>query len=503
MYEFYLFSLITSLVLLVLWQTLGKSKVLRRFFGTLFLFGIILYAFALFQLHLRDFYSLKIVFRDLMILSFASFVSIMARRSKVGIASWLLLAGFLTFMISKNKDILVPRDFNLDQSAELFLKLNSPAGTTGSVELQEFLASENIIYKQAFSVNDADDTELDNYLTLDLQDDSELYISKLIKDLNAFDEVTFIEENEEIHIAPLETLTASKQIETEFTDPLATQQWALNILKVRELSNLISSSDARKKAKLFILDTGVDAKHEDLQGNYLSHRAKYDTDIQSHGTHCAGIAGAMSNNSKGVASMSINNSLFTISSIKVLSDSGMGTQKKIVAGIIEAADNGADVISLSLGGRSTDRRQRVYEETVAYANRKGAIVVVAAGNSSMNARGYSPANTKGVIAVAAIDENLNIAPFSNTVEDLEMGIAAPGVNILSTIPNDGYKAFNGTSMATPYVAGLISIMKSLNPELTTEEIYSLLDINGQYAVQSSKSGNLIDPYKTIKNLVGK
>jgi thermitase len=258
-----------------------------------------------------------------------------------------------------------------------------------------------------------------------------------------------------------------------------------------------------KKAKLFILDTGVDAKHEDLVGNYLSHKSKYDTDVQSHGTHCAGIAGAMSNNNTGVASMSLNNQLFTISAIKVLNDMGMGTQKKIVDGIIEAAENGADVISLSLGGRSTDKRQRVYEETVAYANQLGAIVVVAAGNSSMNAKGYSPANTNGVIAVAAIDENLQIAQFSNTVEDLRMGIAAPGVNILSTIPNNGYKAFNGTSMATPYVAGLVAIMKSLNPELNTEEVYELLNMNGQFGAQSSKSGNLIDPYKTIKNLIGK
>lgn len=502
MYEFYLFSLITSLILLVLWQTLGKAKAIRRFFGTLFLFAIITYAFSLFQLHLKDFYSLKIVFRDLMLLSFASFASIIARRSKLGMFSWVLISGFLVFLLNKNRQILIPKDFELAEDAELLIKLDQPLGIDTFAELRSYLESENIKSEAAFILENQDITELDNYLTLDLAEDNVFYVENIKKKLRSFKIVEAVEENEEINISPLETLIKPNTSQSDFTDPLAEQQWALEILKVKELSGLITASTSKKKARLFILDTGVDANHEDLQGNYQSHQKKYDSDKQSHGTHCAGIAGAVSNNSKGVASMSIDNNLFTISAIKVLNDNGMGTQKKIIDGIIEAAENGADVISLSLGGRSTDRRQRAYEEAVAYANNLGAIVVVAAGNSSMNAKGYSPANTKGVITVAAIDENLNIASFSNTVEDLEMGIAAPGVNILSTIPNNGYKAFNGTSMATPYVAGLVAIMKSFNPDLETREIYDLLDINGQYTLQNSKSGNLIDPYKTIKKLVG-
>ncbi|MCL4106776.1 UNVERIFIED_CONTAM: hypothetical protein GTU68_048220 [Idotea baltica] len=328
-------------------------------------------------------------------------------------------------------------------------------------------------------------------------------MGKIKNALKSFPFVELIEENEEIFIAPLEVLTPPVSSVIGFSDPLVPQQWALKALKVDELNQLIIGQNTAKKAKLFILDTGVDANHEDLKGNYLSHKKKYDTDIQSHGTHCAGIAGALSNNETGIASLNVNNDLFTISAIKVLNDSGMGNQKTIINGIIEAAENGADVISLSLGGRSTDRRQKLYEETVAYANSLGAIVVVAAGNSSMNAKGYSPANTPGVIAVAAIDEQLNIAPFSNTVQDLEMGIAAPGVQILSTTPKNEYKSFNGTSMATPYVAGLVAIMKSYNPLLSTRDVYQLLDLNGQYTVQSDKSGNLIDPSKTIRNLLGK
>ena len=100
-----------------------------------------------------------------------------------------------------------------------------------------------------------------------------------------------------------------------------------------------------------------------------------------------------------------------------------------------------------------------------YAAKKGAIVVVAAGNSNMNAKDYAPANTPGVITVAALDTNLNRASFSNFVQDLDQGIAAPGVAIYSSIPGNKYAAFNGTSMATPYVAGLVGLMKSLQPDL--------------------------------------
>ncbi|GLR16494.1 hypothetical protein GCM10007940_11090 [Portibacter lacus] len=404
--------------------------------------------------------------------------------------------------MQKNKDILIPKDFNLDEQAELIIKLNSPVENINNTSFLAFLEKENIKITRSFSLVDDSASELDNYYSIDLEKSDIFHLTEIKKSLRSFDFISVIEENEEINLAPLEVLAPAEEIQNGFSDPLSAQQWALTALKVNELNELIKNQGSNKKAKLFILDTGIDAEHEDLKGNYLSLKKKYDTDVQSHGTHCAGIAGAISNNETGVASLNVNNNLFTITAIKVLNDYGMGTQKTIIDGIIEAAENEADVISLSLGGRSTDKRQKLYEEAVAYANKAGAIVVVAAGNSSMNAKGYSPANTPGVIAVAAIDQNLNIAPFSNTVEDLGMGIAAPGVQILSTTPNNEYKAFNGTSMATPYVAGLVAIMKSYHPELSTAEVYELLNLNGQFVAQNDKSGNLIDPVKTIKNLLG-
>lgn len=501
MYEFYLFSLLSSIVFLVLWQTFGGVKSLNRIFGLLFLFAIITYAISLFQLHLKDFYSLKIVFRDLIIMSFVSFASIQARKTKLGIMTWLLISGFSSYVLAQNRAVLLPKDFSLAQDGELFIKLNSNT----SEELTAFLANESIEIRKAFTLANEDVTELDNYYTLDLQRNDPIYLNEIKSSLASFDMIELIEENEEIYLSPLVSdVVQKRKTDIKFNDPLVKDQWALKALNVEGLSEIVASDVvANKKAKLFILDTGVDASHEDLKANYESVNKKYDTDKQSHGTHCAGIAAAVCNNRKGVSSLALNNEMFTVTGIKVLNDSGMGTQKKIIDGIIEAAEKGADVISLSLGGRSTDKRQKLYEETVAYANQLGAIVVVAAGNSSMNAKGYSPANTPGVIAVSAINQNLNLATFSNTVEDLEMGISAPGVNILSTTPGNQYKSFNGTSMATPYVSGLAVLMKSINPDLTTREIYALMNDNGRDVQQQSKSGNLIDPLKTVKNLLGK
>jgi thermitase len=138
--------------------------------------------------------------------------------------------------------------------------------------------------------------------------------------------------------------------------------------------------------------------------------------------------------------------------------------------MILAADLGADVISMSLGGPSNDERQRIYEKAVDYCNQKGAIVVVAAGNRSTDAKKYAPASCSNTITVAAVDDELKKARFSNYFTEQKFPIAAPGVNILSTVPNNEYQSFNGTSMATPYVASTIGIMKSIQPALTTKKL---------------------------------
>ena len=122
-------------------------------------------------------------------------------------------------------------------------------------------------------------------------------------------------------------------------------------MNVDQLYNYLRDQKPKpvKKARIAILDTGVDAQHEDIKANYHSFARKHNVDKHSHGTHCAGIAGSVSNNGKGIASFSPDNQYVEVGSIKVLGNHGGGTQKGIISGMIEAADKGADVISMSLG----------------------------------------------------------------------------------------------------------------------------------------------------------
>ncbi len=162
---------------------------------------------------------------------------------------------------------------------------------------------------------------------------------------------------------------------------------------------------------------------------------------------------------------------------------------------------GADVISLSLGGISNDSKQKAYEEAVKYANAKGAIVVAAAGNSGQNAKNYAPANARGVITVSAIGVDQKKAPFSNTVNDLKYGIAAPGVKIMSTFPGQQYKELDGTSMATPMVAGLVGLLKAFRPDINTADIYEILDDSGKKLADDRSTGNLIQAADALEKIL--
>ncbi|MEL7160735.1 MAG: S8 family serine peptidase, partial [Bacteroidota bacterium] len=288
--------------------------------------------------------------------------------------------------------------------------------------------------RPAFTPADVARTELDDYVVVDVQN-----VSNAETVLSAHPSVDYFEPNEIINVEPFITeevapLKANPALGID--DPDTDRQWAMDALQMDSYYRLLRQQTPVKKARIAILDTGVDGQHEDIKDNYASINRKYDNDPQSHGTHCAGIAAGVTNNGIGIGSLAgTGDSPFVeVTSIKVLNSSGMGTQKSIIAGILEAADEGADVISLSLGGPSNKSRQRAYSQAVKYALDNGAIVVAAAGNSNRDAANYSPANATGIIAVAAIDQNLLRAPFSNRVQNISRGIAAPGVGIFSTVP---------------------------------------------------------------------
>ena len=390
---------------------------------------------------------------------------------------------------------------NLAPNAELLVEIREGYNAN---ELRDLLDKYQLTTANAFAMKDVDATDLDDYITVNIPESKMELYDEIVAELRATNTVEWLEGNEEIFVAPLHPEKKMPDTNKRFgvNDPAIGQQWALDAMGVDGFYSFLKKNKIKpkKKALIAILDTGVDAKHEDIKDNFKSTNAKYNQDFMGHGTHCAGIAGAVTNNGKGVASLAWSNGFVSLTSVQVLDKNGMGTQQKIINGILEAADNGADVISMSLGGRSNQRSERAYQKAMDYAAKKGAIVVVAAGNSNRNAKDYAPVNTKGVIGVSAVDQELNRAAFSNFVSDIPMGIAAPGVGVYSTMPGDKYAALSGTSMATPYVAGLLGMMKSLRPSLTTSEAYDLLKKTGKETKSTDLTGYFIQPKAVIESL---
>ena len=283
-------------------------------------------------------------------------------------------------------------------------------------------------------------------------------------------------------------------------DPFLGKQWFAAKLQYNAIHELLKEKQPKKKVKIAIVDTGVDQDHEDIEGVYTKSGGDGDHDNHSHGTHCAGLAGAATNNGKGVGSLNWNGEFLSLTGFPALDAQGRGTDRRVAQAIIQAAESGADVISMSLGGFSPMGPPKAQADAIKYARKLGAIVVVAAGNSNLDARRFSPANAKGVIVVGAVDENFNKAFFSNTNTKLKMPIAAPGVNILSSTPGSEYQAFNGTSMATPIVAGLVGMLKAFKPDLTTEEAYRILKNTGHKVNDSDKVGLVINPLEALKQV---
>ena len=377
----------------------------------------------------------------------------------------------LNLFTARNSDSLYPQ-------GELLVQTKNPQ------VLLEYTNKKNLKIQKAFREVLDSTSELQDYYLVDLPEANTKSLKRVKRELSKLAGFSYLEENE--------ILTTQST-----NDPLISNQWALGNTEFVAFQKLVSSEryNPKKKALVAILDTGVDAFHEDLKNVYA---LEYEPDVKGHGTHCAGIAGAETNNSIGIASLGGASKSVQITGIKVLSDNGIGNQAGIINGIIKAANLNADVISMSLGGFSNDSKQMAYNQAVKYANEKGAIVIAAAGNSSRDASKFTPANAQGVIAVSAIDENNNLATFSNTLENIAMGVAAPGQNILSTTPSDSYKTFSGTSMATPYVAGLIGTFKALQPNITTEEVYNILESTGIETTQTNKTGKLIQPAQSIE-----
>ncbi len=222
-----------------------------------------------------------------------------------------------------------------------------------------------------------------------------------------------------------------------------------------------------------VVDQGIQYDHPDLEGAVSDDVSNGGSDFvdddgdpypmsasESHGTHVGGIAAGGTDNGTGHAGISN----CTLLSARALSGSGGGSLSDIADAIQWSADQGADVINLSLGGGTpTD----LLAEACQYAYSNGSLLVAAAGNDYGGSVSY-PAAYDSVVAVSSLDESEHLSDFSNIGPEIEL--AAPGTNVLSSVPWDRYDSYSGTSMASPVVAGVAGLTLSAWPSLSSEEL---------------------------------
>ena len=375
---------------------------------------------------------------------------------------------------------------------------------------------------KAYNGKDVEVKDLSKLYRLTLKAEKAQTMFEAIDKLKAQEEVEFAEPNYIVYTMALpydeDIPTADQQTYT--SEPLYSQQWGLQAINLPALWNKPKKST--KRPVIAILDTGVDIEHPDLAANIWTNTAEaagiagqdddangfkddihgwdfinnhsVTNDFNGHGTHCAGIAAAVGNNGIGITGA---NPDALIMPVTVMQSNGTGDVAMIVKGIDYAAANGADVISMSIGGYGYS----IAEEQAlgrAYAD---AVLVAAAGNDFMCIIPHDcqiskkfgspmfPAAFSFVLGVEASMQGINpatgdnLATFSNYDEDgpiyssfnesqlYNYELRAPGYQIMSTFPGGRYKNLNGTSMACPLAAGAISRLIQCKETLSWELLF--------------------------------
>lgn len=306
-------------------------------------------------------------------------------------------------------------------------------------------------------------------------------------------------------------------------DPSFSQQWFHTALQSSTAwDSFYSSTGIQSDVVVAVVDTGVDYNHADLKANMWKN-ANGDfgfdfynddnnpMDDNGHGTHCAGLVGAVGDNSAGGAG--VMPSRVKIMAVKALSGRGSGSSTTIINAINYAVNNGANVISLSLGGRGSSS---IWRTALLNAANKGVTVLAAAGNDSTRLSAtnfYSPAgyakDIPGVIAVGSIDRSLNRSSFSNySPEYVEIG--SPGSSIYSTLRNNSYGNLSGTSMATPIVAGAAGLVigflkgRGVNPSAAlVEELILAGSVKDAGLTTTFKDGNRLHSKALVDLLINR
>ena len=252
-------------------------------------------------------------------------------------------------------------------------------------------------------------------------------------------------------------------------DPLLAQQWGLFAIG----ADRVWTTTTGQGVIVAVVDSGS-GPHPDLAENLLPGRSIIgtvesqdgrDIDASGHGTHVAGIIAAVANNGIGGSGVAPNAKILPI---QVLDQAGQGDARDVAAGVRFAADNGARVINLSLGGATESSS---LTQAITYANDKGVLVVAAAGNGGAADKPKWPASLDLTLAVTAVDQANNATSFDQRGDYIDL--SAPGANIVSTAKGD-YVTLSGTSMAAGFVAGAAALLFAAEPRVTNAQVRDIL-----------------------------
>jgi uncharacterized protein YjdB len=241
------------------------------------------------------------------------------------------------------------------------------------------------------------------------------------------------------------------------------------------LDYLISGGKQNAAVTVAVVDTGLDMTHPFFAGRYLPgynfvSGNENPVDDHSHGTHVSGT----------VLDVAIALPNVKILPVKVLNNQGQGSTINVANGVCWAAENGAQVINMSLGGSHS----QVLDDAVKYAFNRNITVVVAAGNDNDDAKNYCPAHIEEAITVSAFDKADKPANFTNYGACVD--VAAPGVDIVSTVLGGGAGSKQGTSMAAPHVAGAAALLLCDNPSITPNAIKTLIRFSADPLATNSR-----------------
>ncbi|MEA2630470.1 MAG: thermitase, partial [Chloroflexota bacterium] len=301
-------------------------------------------------------------------------------------------------------------------------------------------------------------------------------------------------------------------------DPNFPAQWGLNSGNNVDIDapQAWSISTGNSAIIVAVLDTGIDLRNPDLTSrlwtNPTANTDGYTGDVHGwnfvnnspniqdnngHGSHVTGILGAVGNNGVGIAGVDWNAQIMPL---KILGADGGGSTDAAVNAIMFAVNHGARVINASWGG---NQYSQAMLQAISYANSRGVVFVTAAGNDGIN-NDAMPANypadyrLPNELVVAAIDQSGNLAGFSDYGAST-VDLAAPGVDIWSTVPG-GFASYSGTSMATPFVTGVVSLLAGQNPGLGASALVQRVIATAKplpSLAGKTVSGGMVDAYNAL------